>query len=231
MKKTLLLLTFFLIGSIALQSQCTIQSCTPTGVWCTIPALNSALPGATETMTYSTVIQITLASNASGNTINNGTITAVTGLPSGLTYSTNPTNGIINGGSSGCILLAGTPAPGTAGNYTVTVNMTISSGFGPFPATFTWSLTVGASTNIVSVPVKNTTVAVSPNPASNQISVSAGFQFQSVKIVDLLGNLVIAQKMNEHSDTNIDITKLIPGIYFAEVSDGNKSVARKFIKE
>jgi hypothetical protein len=231
MKKTLLLFSF-MIGAVALQAQCTIQnSCTPTGVWCTTPALNSVLPTATETMTYSTVIQITLASSASGNTINNGTITAVTGLPSGLSYSTNPTSGIINGGSSGCILIAGTPAVGSAGNYVVTANMNISSSFGTIPATFTWSLTVVSSIDIHKESVGNAVIVLNPNPATSQVNLTADFHFRHVKIFDALGNIVTTQQTNGLLETSIDLGKLNSGIYFVQVSDGNKSATRKLIKE
>ncbi|MFM7903469.1 MAG: hypothetical protein ACKPAD_15980, partial [Bacteroidota bacterium] len=42
-------------------------------------------------------------------TISNITVTGVTGLPPGLTYSTTPANGIFPGGSNGCMLVSGTP--------------------------------------------------------------------------------------------------------------------------
>lgn len=232
MKKSLLLLSFFLSGSFALNAQCTIQnSCTPTSGYCSTPASGSALPGGTEMVAYSTTIQVSLASSFSGATITDATVTSVSGLPTGLSYSTNPTNGVINGGSDGCILVAGTPGTGTAGNYVVTASVTVNTNFGPIPGTLTWSLSIAAPAGIASAPVTNSTVLVTPNPATTQVNVAADFHFQYAKVFDALGNLVITQEMSGAAGTTIDIGKLNTGIYFLQVGDGKRSATRKFIKE
>lgn len=232
MKKTLLLLSLFTVSLGSMFAQCTIApSCTPTSGYCSTPAAGSALPNATETTAYSTVIQVSLATSYSIATINNATVTAVTGLPTGLSYSTNPTNGVINGGSSGCILIAGTPAAGSAGSYTVTANVTLNTNLGAFPTTLTWNLTVDAVSGIVQFSGNAATVLIAPNPAKTEMNVTADFHFQKVRIFDALGNLSLSQEVNGAYKTTLDLGKLNAGIYFLQIVDGNKVATRKFIKE
>jgi hypothetical protein len=232
MKKSLLILGLF-IGSLAtIKAQCVIaNSCTPTSGYCSTPASGSALPNATEGAAYSTTIQVSLATTYSVATINNATVTAITGLPTGLSYSTNPTNGVINGGSDGCILIAGTPATGSAGSYAVTASVTVNTNFGPFPGTLTWSLTVDAPLGITSQTNNQGTLLLSPNPATTQLSVAADFHFQKVNLFDALGSLAFSTEVGSLNRTNVDLGKLNPGIYFIQVTDGRRSITRKFIKE
>src|ERR1700752_830514 len=106
MKKSLLFISLFMSGFIYLNAQCTITpGCSATSGYCTTPAMGTNLPNATELAGYSTTIQVTLGTTVSGITINNATVTSVTGLPAGLSYSLNPTNGVIAGGASGCVLI------------------------------------------------------------------------------------------------------------------------------
>ncbi|HXB40124.1 MAG TPA: T9SS type A sorting domain-containing protein [Bacteroidia bacterium] len=233
MKKTALLLCFLVSSTIALQAQCTIApSCTTTSWYCSTPATGSALPNAIELSPYSTVIQISLSSNFSSATIDSAKIVSVTGLPSGLSYSTNPVNGVINGGASGCILIAGTPASGTAGNYVATATVTIYSNLGVVhPPVLTWPLTVNSVTGIQNIQANSANIIVMPNPAGTQITLSSDFHFKSVKIFDALGNIIIAQEFNGISEISIALDKLNPGIYFVQASNDNRSITRKFIKE
>lgn len=233
MKKSLLILTILLSAASASQAQCTIApTCTPTSWYCSTPATGNALPPATELTPYSTTIQVSLSSNFSTATIDSAKIVNVTGLPTGLSYSTNPTNGVINGGANGCILIAGTPASGTAGSYVATATVTIYSNLGVVhPPVLTWPLTVNAVTGIKDVFVSNANVLISPNPAGSQIRLTSDFHFQSVNIFDAVGNKIISQEVSGSLTTSIELDKLNPGLYVIQVSDGNKSAVRKFIKE
>jgi hypothetical protein len=231
MKKSLLLFSLLIAGVISIKAQCTITpGCTP-NPYCSTPAANSALPPATETTAYSTVIQVSIASTYSSVPITNATITSMTGLPTGLTYSTNPTNGVINGGSDGCILITGTPAAGSAGSYTVTANVTVTTGIGSIPGTITWSLTVNTLAGITTVSAPALNLVLTPNPAKAEINLTADFNFQKVRVFDALGNVALTHDANNSYKTTVDLTKLNPGIYFLQIIDGNRIVTRKFIKE
>lgn len=58
-------------------------------------------------------------------TVDSLVVNNVTGLPSGLGYGINPTNGIFYGGTNGCVLVSGTTSD-PAGNYPLTLDGTIS---------------------------------------------------------------------------------------------------------
>jgi hypothetical protein len=233
MKKALLFLSLFVAGMTSLQAQCTITpSCSvTTGAYCSTPATGSSLPNATELVAYNTVIQVTLGTMIGPATINSATVTSVTGLPSGLSYSINPSSGVINGGSSACMLITGTPATGSAGTYSVTANVTVNTSFGSQPTTLVWTLTVSASTGIANVYANETNLMIVPNPAKSELNLTADFHFQKIRVFDALGNLSLAQEVNGVYKTTLDLGKLNSGIYFVQVTDGNKVVTRKFIKE
>jgi hypothetical protein len=233
MKKALLLFVSVMSVTIGLRAQCTIQqSCTPSGGYCSTPAANSSLPNANELTPYNSVIQITLASSWAGNTINSGTLTSVTGLPAGLSYSSNPTNGVISGGGSGCILLTGTPATGSAGSYTVTANMSLNTMFGLIPGTLKWTLTVLGTTGITEgITGNNGTAIIAPNPVKNIINIMADFYFTQVTLFDAQGKEITIQKMSDTDNGSIDVSHISQGLYFLHISDGTNSVVRKFIKD
>ena len=114
MKKQLLLLATIIIGFSSANAQCTpTSSCIPdpaTTGYCTTPAEGANLPNATANTPYTTVIQVSVGTSAGGGfaTITDVTIGSVT-LPNGLSYTTNPSNGVIPGGTNACIEITGTP--------------------------------------------------------------------------------------------------------------------------
>ena len=235
MKKSLLFLSLFIAGMTSVQAQCTIaNSCTPdaTSGYCSTPAVGTALPNGTENVAYSATIQVSLGTSAFGGaaTIIDATVTAVSGLPTGLTGSTNPSNGVIPGGSDACILVSGTPATGSAGTYSVNAAVTVNTNFGPQSTNLIWPLTIDPAVGIATYSTHQA-VYVSPNPAGSQLNVVADFHFSSVRVFDALGNLALSQSVNGSPATTIDLSKLNAGVYFIQISDGNKIVTRKFIKE
>ncbi|MCD6017777.1 MAG: Secretion system C-terminal sorting domain [Bacteroidetes bacterium] len=233
MKKTLLFTALLIGGLSQLNAQCTIMPSCSTGTvgYCTTPATATPLPNASELTPYNTTIQVTIGTSAFGGaaTISNATVTAVTGLPAGLSYSLNPSNGIINGGASGCLLITGTPSAGSAGSYTVTANITASTNFGPVPVSGTWPLTVTGSAGIKSY--SNANMVIAPNPATSELTISADFHFGKIQIIDALGKIVISHDANYASQTIIDVHNLSKGVYFLQANDGKSVVTRKFIKD
>jgi len=165
MKKSLLLLSLFTVVVLGLKAQCTIApTCTVTTGYCSTPAANSSLPAATEMIAYSTTIQVSVGTSYSVATITNATVTSVSGLPAGLTYSLNPSTGVIAGGGNGCMLISGTPATGSGGSYTVTANVSVNTNFGVFPATLTWKLTVNWPAGIANYSTNNAAILlIAPN--------------------------------------------------------------------
>ncbi|HXU27040.1 MAG TPA: T9SS type A sorting domain-containing protein [Bacteroidia bacterium] len=232
MKKSLLLLSLFTVMVLGVKAQCTIApTCSVTTGYCSTPAVGSALPNATEMTAYSTTIQVSVGTSYSVATITDATVTSVSGLPTGLAATYNPSNGVIAGGSSGCILISGTPAMSTAGSYTVTANVSVNTNFGVFPTTLTWNLTVDAMAGIGYFTAPSANLFLAPNPAKTELTVAADFHFQAVRVYDALGNLVLTQNANGASKATVMVDGLNAGFYFLQVTDGNKVATRKFIKD
>lgn len=233
MKKSLLILGLFFGGMAALQAQCTIQnSCTPTSGYCGSPASGGSLPNGQENVPYSTTIQLSVATSYSVATITSASVSINSAsLPTGLTASTNPSNGVVPGGSDGCVLISGTPASGTAGSYPIQVIVLLNTNFGQFPGQLAYTLNISASTGLATLSASQGALYIVPNPAGSAVSLNADFHFQSVRVMDGLGNLVLTQEVNGAVTTQLDLSKLNAGIYFVQASDGNKSVTSKFIKQ
>ena len=234
--KKLLLFSALLIGGISqLTAQCVITpGCTSanTNGYCTTPATATPLPNASESTPYSTTIQVTIGTSAFGGaaTITDATVTAVTGLPAGLSYSLNPTNGYIVGGGSGCVLISGTPSTGSAGSYTVTASLTANTSFGPITASGTWPLTVTGTAGVKTI-TEASVFFITPNPATSELFVSSPSHFGKVQIMDALGKTVITHDANYAAQITINISSLSKGVYFLQVSDGTNLTTRKFIKD
>ena len=73
------------------------------------------------------------------------------------------------------------------------------------------------------------TIGVAPNPASEVVTVNAtGVEGASIKMVDVLGNIVIKEKMG--ASKTINVGEFRNGIYFIIVeAEGVKPVSRKVI--
>ncbi|HNW99478.1 MAG TPA: T9SS type A sorting domain-containing protein [Bacteroidales bacterium] len=82
--------------------------------------------------------------------------------------------------------------------------------------------------------IKNNSVSIYPNPASDEINISFfsnGNTF--VKIFDITGNVILSEQIKPASGVTIktmDVKKLSKGIYFIELSSSNFKVYKKFIK-
>ncbi|MES2568167.1 MAG: T9SS type A sorting domain-containing protein [Bacteroidota bacterium] len=235
MKKTLLFAALVIGGLSQLNAQCTISPGCSTGTdgYCTTPTASTSIPNGTASLPYNTVIQLSIGSSAFGGAavISSATITSVTGLPTGLSYSLNPTNGVMPANSNACILIAGTPGAATAGTYTVTANVSISTTpFGVIPGTVYWSLTIDAATGIQAY-AQASDFFISPNPTTSELVVSSTSHFGKIQIIDALGKVVISHDANYASKTTIDVQNLSKGVYFLQANDGSRLITRKFIKD
>jgi hypothetical protein len=64
-----------------------------------------------------------------------------------------------------------------------------------------------------------------PNPANSIINIISKDQIDTIKIYDVSGEL-----LNETTNTNIDVSYLISGLYFIKVSVSGKTSTKKFLK-
>jgi hypothetical protein len=72
------------------------------------------------------------------------------------------------------------------------------------------------------------TVLVSPNPITNQFSISGIEQIVSLTLKDLNGKWI---KSFDVQDENYSMSNVTSGVYFLEVSDEKRSYIIKVVKE
>ena len=201
-----------------------------TSGYCTTPAPGWALPNGVELTPYSQSIQVSIGTSIQTTlTITDATIT-LSGLPSGLSYSTNPSSGVINAGTDGCILISGTPALGSAGSFSGTLSVKTTSGmFLVLP--LWWQLTIATGTSSIINHTENFNFFIAPNPALTELTISSTSHFKTVQIMDALGKIVLTHQVNYTPQTSINISSLNKGVYFLQVNDGAHLSTKKFIKE
>lgn len=237
MKKTLLTIATMVAGILTMSAQCTaVQSCTPgASGYCATPASGSTLTAANSGVAYLTDIQFSLGSSAGPATITGATVTAVTGLPSGIIAIPNPTNGIVAPNSNACVRVAGTTTA-TPGTYTMTATFKVGIMFGT-ASTFTtvnasWYVPVSGSTGINEAASTNNAILVlAPNPAKSELTLTSDLHLSKATIIDALGKVVLVQELNYTNQAIIDIKSLERGVYFLQANDGTHSLTKKFIKD
>ncbi|MCL2435417.1 MAG: choice-of-anchor J domain-containing protein [Lentimicrobiaceae bacterium] len=74
------------------------------------------------------------------------------------------------------------------------------------------------------------TFSIVPNPATNNITITAGNDFNGVEVISFLGQTVLAQSTNGNSVT-LDISTLTNGVYFIRVISEEGVSVKKFVKQ
>ncbi len=245
MFKRLLVLVVIIFSGIVFESkaQCVPDiTITDPGIY---PDSATGLPSGEVGVPYNEVIQARVLTDTSLNglpvLITNITITSVTGLPPGLTYSCNPSTCVFPGGSNGCILLSGTPS--TAGIYSITVNLSIAGTVFGIPAApqtssidyyvITIDAPSGIETNIASL--KFDLLHNKPNPAISYTDVSFTSPVAgnfNLKIFNLIGKEVYNQTMRGLAGMNtmrIETDNLTPGVYMISLQNGSAIVTGRMV--
>jgi hypothetical protein len=203
------------------------------------------LPGGTVGIPYSEDIQARVLTDTSLSglpvIITSITLSSVTGLPPGLSYSCTPASCVFPGGSNGCMLLSGTPT--TAGVYPLIVELTVNGTiFGtPVPPQVStldyYSITIDVNSGIAGAAssVKFDLLQNTPNPASTYTDVTfstpvAGdFTF---KMYNMIGKEVLKQNlrgMAGMNTTRLNVEDMTPGVYMLSIENGTNVVTRRII--
>lgn len=76
-------------------------------------------------------------------------------------------------------------------------------------------------------------VSIYPNPATDllNLKVSGSNTINSVQIVDLNGRQVATKSFNEVSDAQINVNELSAGMYLVNITSGDTTVTKKFLKQ
>jgi hypothetical protein len=151
MKKLLLLVTTVAASFAAYSQGCLIDS-SNTDFFSPVP---DSLPCIERTVFYDQTIQISVPTSINLQdfgapipfilTVDSVVITGVNGLPNGITYTPNPANGVLYGGSKGCAQVNGTTTD-AAGRYPITFNGTFTAHGFPFPPYFDGDTTLDFAT-------------------------------------------------------------------------------------
>ena len=74
------------------------------------------------------------------------------------------------------------------------------------------------------------TFSIVPNPAQNEIIISSERNYNTIEIVNFLGQTVISQNATSQK-TTIDVSHLTGGVYFVRIVSDNGTNVQKFVKK
>ncbi len=234
MKIFLLSIVFLTATLFNANAQCVVMSsCTPDPNlgYCVTPPINAALPIGAVGLPYSTSIQVSIGTTAGGGlvAISSASILSISGLPGGLTSSTNPGSGTIPGGASGCVLISGTPT--VFGTFTLAASVVAQTSFGLQTNVVNWTLVIGVTIGLPSLTSVTGVLYLVPNPAKNELNVSSDSNIGIISIYDALGKVVLTAPAPELSNISLNISSLPNGVYFLQAHNGAKTTYKKFIKD
>jgi len=74
------------------------------------------------------------------------------------------------------------------------------------------------------------TFSIVPNPAQNEIIISSERDYNTIEIINFLGQTVISQNATAQK-TTIDVSQLMGGVYFVRIVSDNGTNVQKFVKK
>ncbi|MFI5221741.1 MAG: T9SS type A sorting domain-containing protein [Bacteroidia bacterium] len=244
--KTLKIIPIILSLLLFIHQQVNAQ-CTPAASLPNQGIFPDTFPSAKVTVAYSQVLQFLV--NKDTNIVYNGQNVAakvdsirildMMGLPPGFGYQCNKPGCNVLGGEIGCALVSGTTTQ--MGLYPLIVHIKVIGkvfffnvwlGITQVDSNTSYSIRVNSLNGIFEIVDHSQPVKVYPNPAQNKLFIDAktlrGNKFK-IKIFDTNGAMVLSDDLEVYGRNEINITSLSPGIYLAEVDDGNKISHAKFI--
>jgi len=78
--------------------------------------------------------------------------------------------------------------------------------------------------------ITKTTFTIVPNPAHDKIKITANNNFNTIEIVNFLGQTVLSQS-NDNRNATLDISNLSSGIYSIRIIAENGTSVKKFVKQ
>jgi len=74
-------------------------------------------------------------------------------------------------------------------------------------------------------------IEVYPNPAHNNLFISAPHTISNVTVVDMIGKTIMNHNPENASDVSLDVSTLPAGVYFVKISAGNTNKLIKVVKQ
>ncbi|WP_026450931.1 T9SS type A sorting domain-containing protein [Aequorivita capsosiphonis] len=106
------------------------------------------------------------------------------------------------------------------GVYTITVQFDAK----------TYQTIFGVNTNLGIEDLKQTEIALYPNPSANNIFVEANGQIQNIEVFDLMGRKVLEVSPLAEK-TELSLSHLTTGMYLAVISSEGKKLVKKIVKK
>jgi len=82
---------------------------------------------------------------------------------------------------------------------------------------------------------ENGVVNIFPNPAADRLNIHSNeFLFNEVivELYDIFGKKIVSEKyLHSGNEISLNVSDLLPGMYLAEITQGDKTFRKKFIKE
>lgn len=246
MKKVSTLLFFVLLAFVSFRAQ---AQCTPNvsqNAFLIPDTATDFAPAFTYTP-YEQILYIAVPTDTTvlslPTTIDSIVVTGVTGLPTSITYTINPTDGVILGGTNACIRFAGTPTAAEIGTYPLVINSLVTAKVGGFLDT---TLTVNMEGYTIKVhdsasygifyPRSDYKFSVfhnTPNPFSDLTEIafmSPGKEKIAIDVYDLTGQKIFSKNlisMQGYNSVMFDGSKLPCGIYMYSISNGELTITHK----
>jgi type IX secretion system substrate protein len=170
-------------------------------------------------------------------------IDEIIGAPAWLTVECTPLDCKFIGGSSACVKFSGTPSPGEGGNdyplsFVTRTHGRLKSFPGiPLPAQIDtvldyYTLKVNFPIGINQADYSDSW-QLSPNPASDILNIRTKTGLSndiSWIIIDMTGKQVKSGVFLKNGEQWISVRDLNPGVYFIQISEGDKTGYQKFVK-
>lgn len=239
MKKIVLLLAVFsTYGYSTKAQQCVPSTCTQISAikpYCHEAEFGTDMRTAGVGEAYSGEIKINIATGGgvfpATYTVNQATITSITGLPNSFSWVSS-SGATIPGGGSTCITISGTAGILDIGPRPFVINLSISTSLTTIPAILNYTLNVSLTSSSITLTPSNL-FSIAPNPTIEDITVVSPVDNASLSLYDLSGRLILTNTLNTAGATNVSLKELQAGLYIAKVlaKDGSVMYTQKIIKE
>lgn len=246
MKKIFYIIITLVLVSASIRS---FAQCTPNPLQTAflIPDTVTDFSPAFTYMPYSQVLYISVPTDTTfiifPATIDSITLVSITGLPSSITYVSNPASGVFQGGSVGCIAFSGTPTFAEIGTYALTLNSLVTGNAAVIGDTtlpvavqgYTLKVLDSASYGIYhnDPNYQFTVFQNTPNPFNDVTEIafmSSGNENVQVEIFDILGHLVFEKSLvsiKGYNSVYFNAADYEAGIYIYKISNGNLIFSRR----
>ncbi len=227
-----------------INAQCTPNLTGPSGH--ISPDTTGNLPHATVGLAYGSDIQFFVPADTIYLTqtvpITNFTLTNITGLPPGFSYTSNPTTGVFPGNAASCLHIS-CASPAAAGTWPLTVYVTAHVTYLLFqiaiPDTIRgYKIVIDSAGTGIPVISSSTNFEVyqnMPNPVNGVSEIdyyTPASTKVTFKVVNMLGSLVQNKVLEAKTGMNqvyISSKDIAPGIYMYSISNGTQTITKRMV--